>query len=392
MKIQIENIKIKNRMRKLNAEKVSELANSFVLLGQLEPITVDPNGILLAGWHRLEAARLLGWTSIEATVFEGGDLERELIEIDENLMRNDLTVLEQGEHIQRRNEILEAMGQRREVGRYQNSNGVTVTPLKTTEDIAKEAGLSKNSVQKRAQIARDIVPEVKELIRDTPIADSTTQLLELARLKPEEQINVAKHSVDSDMTVSKAKQEVNRKNRIEIINNQVNKISGVLKYSVILADPPWRYDFSKSDNREIENHYPTMDVEEICNLNISEIANDDCVLFLWATNPKLVEALQVINAWNFTYKTNMVWVKDKIGMGYYARQQHELLLIATKGRLPMSDPKDRVSSVIEAPREEHSKKPEIVYDVIEKLYPEYAKIELFARSKHKNWAVWGNEV
>jgi len=84
MKIQIENIKIKNRMRKLNAEKVSELANSFVLLGQLEPITVDPNGILLAGWHRLEAARLLGWTSIEATVFEGGDLERELIEIDEN--------------------------------------------------------------------------------------------------------------------------------------------------------------------------------------------------------------------------------------------------------------------------------------------------------------------
>lgn len=164
------------------------------------------------------------------------------------------------------------------------------------------------------------------------------------------------------------------------------------RYSVIYADPPWQYDFSLTSNRDIENQYPTMTLEQICNLEIVDICANDCVLFLWATNPKLREAFAVIDAWGFTYKTNMVWIKDKIGMGYYARQRHELLLIATKGSPIIPSPENRPDSVIEGVRSEHSKKPEQVYQVIKSMYPDYPAIELFSRNAKKGWETWGNQI
>lgn len=165
------------------------------------------------------------------------------------------------------------------------------------------------------------------------------------------------------------------------------------QWDVIYADPPWRYEFSKTDNRKIENHYPTMSLDEICELKVGELATTpDAVLFMWATSPKLEEALKVINSWGFTYRTCMVWIKDKIGMGYYARQQHELLLIAMRGSVPVPEPKNRVSSVLHSPRLEHSKKPENYYEIIERMYPEYKKIELFSRQERDGWDSWGNQV
>jgi len=164
------------------------------------------------------------------------------------------------------------------------------------------------------------------------------------------------------------------------------------KYHVIYADPPWRYEHSVSISREIENHYPTMSIDEICELNIGSIAHDDSILFLWATNPKLSEAMKVIGSWGFVYRTNFAWVKDRIGMGYYVRQQHELLLIATKGNPGTPDPPNRPSSVFLLPREVHSKKPDHVYGMIETMYPGRKYIELFARKKREGWASYGNEV
>ena len=97
------------------------------------------------------------------------------------------------------------------------------------------------------------------------------------------------------------------------------------RYGVVYADPPWRYDHAEAGNREIENQYPTLSLDEIKALDVP--AANDCVLFLWATSPKLAEAMQVVEAWGFTYRTCAVWVKDRIGMGYYFRQRHELLLV-----------------------------------------------------------------
>jgi len=162
-------------------------------------------------------------------------------------------------------------------------------------------------------------------------------------------------------------------------------------FDIIYADPPWRYDFSRSESRAIENNYPTMELKDICKLKIP--AGDDSVLLLWATAPKLLEAFEVIKGWGFEYKTNLVWVKDKIGMGYYVRGRHELLLIAVKGKPQLPATMNRQDSVIFGTRGEHSEKPRTVYDFIESSYPESKYIEIFARNKHSDkWTVWGNEI
>jgi len=161
-------------------------------------------------------------------------------------------------------------------------------------------------------------------------------------------------------------------------------------FPVLYADPPWRYDFSQDDNRQIENHYPTMGLDEIRALEVP--AADNSVLFLWTTSPKLAEGLSVVDAWGFSYVTCMVWIKDRIGMGYYARQQHEILLIGKRGSLPTPDPEDRPSSVITAPRGQHSAKPDVVYELLERMYPFAERCELFQRRPRDNWAGWGNQA
>jgi N6-adenosine-specific RNA methylase IME4 len=163
------------------------------------------------------------------------------------------------------------------------------------------------------------------------------------------------------------------------------------KFPVIYADPPWRYEHAWSNSREIENHYPTMSLHEICSLPVRDIVTDDAILYMWATAPKLAECMQVIAAWGFDYRTNFVWVKDKIGMGYHARSQHEILLVAKRGSIPPPAVADRVSSVVMAERAEHSAKPVVFYDMIESFYPTLPKIELFCRSPREGWAVWGNQ-
>jgi N6-adenosine-specific RNA methylase IME4 len=162
------------------------------------------------------------------------------------------------------------------------------------------------------------------------------------------------------------------------------------KYKIIYADPPWKYDFSKDNKDRVENHYPTMSLEEIKSLNIP--SDDNCVLYLWATAPKLLEALEVMRTWGFTYKTQAIWDKEWIGMGYWFRGQHEILLVGTKGKISPPNYKNRVSSVIREKRTKHSKKPDFVRDLISKSFPDYNKLELFARENNEGWDVWGNEV
>lgn len=161
-------------------------------------------------------------------------------------------------------------------------------------------------------------------------------------------------------------------------------------FEVLYVDPPWRYEHAPDDTRAIENHYPTMRLDEIKALKVP--AADHAVLFLWATSPKLAEALEVMAAWRFDYRTSLVWVKDRIGMGYYIRGQHELLLVGKRGDLPVPEPSDRPASVIHAPRLEHSAKPEVVYQLLERMYPTRTLVELFARQSRPGWAAWGNQA
>jgi N6-adenosine-specific RNA methylase IME4 len=162
-------------------------------------------------------------------------------------------------------------------------------------------------------------------------------------------------------------------------------------WDLLYADPPWRYEANSSPaTRAIENHYPTMLLEEMCALEVP--AADDALLFLWATSPKLAEALTLMAAWGFEYRTSAVWVKDRIGMGYYFRGRHELLLVGRRGGAGPPEASQRWDSVIEAPRIEHSKKPEVVYEMIEDMYPNATRLELFSRTVREGWDAWGNEA
>lgn len=276
------------------------------------------------------------------------------------------------------------------------------------------------SSSQRAAVAVDMLPmleaEAKENMRaggmarqqglqriENPERHSAQQAAELTgtnrqyvadmkKLKAEEPETFEKVR-DGELTVSRAMLGIRRAERLEkIIAGNAPLPNASQKYNLIYADPPWQYEHIETESRAIENQYPTMPLYDICNLPVADLCANDCVLFLWATSPKLAEAMAVLGAWGFDYRTCMVWVKDKIGMGYYARQQHELLLIAVKGSLPTPEPANRPSSVIEAPRGVHSRKPEVVYELLERMYPEVPKIELFCRTPREGWAVWGNQA
>ena len=121
-------------------------------------------------------------------------------------------------------------------------------------------------------------------------------------------------------------------------------------------------------------------------------AAEDAVLFLWATVPMLEPALQVMAVWGFEYKSHFVWVKDRIGTGYWNRNKHELLLVGTRGNIPAPAPGEQYASVIEACVGEHSAKPAAFAEMIEDMFPNLPAIEMFARGPRHGWDVWGNEA
>jgi N6-adenosine-specific RNA methylase IME4 len=171
------------------------------------------------------------------------------------------------------------------------------------------------------------------------------------------------------------------------------------KYKVIYADPPWSYrDKARAGKRGVDYKYPTMSIIDIMELPVIDIADDDCILFMWVTFPHLETCFKVMRAWGFEYKTlGFDWVKlNKVkptpfwGMGNWTRSNPELCLIATRGRPKRASA--GVHSVMLSPIEKHSKKPLDAADRIVKLMGDVPRIELFARDKKPGWDCWGNEV
>ncbi len=173
-----------------------------------------------------------------------------------------------------------------------------------------------------------------------------------------------------------------------------------MKYTTILADCPWSYlDRCNAGKRGAEYKYPTMSIEDIKALRVNELAADDCTLFLWGTWPLLQEALDVVKAWCFEYKSNgFIWIKtNKVatdtlfwGMGNGTRQNSEYCLRATKGRPKRYSAS--VHSVIMSPIEAHSKKPDRVRDDIVKLCGDLPRLEMFARQKVDGWEAIGYDI
>ena len=213
---------------------------------------------------------------------------------------------------------------------------------------------------------------------------------QVAKLDTENQKEFLQKAVDEKLSVRELRSEIKKSK----FGESPKLPDG--KFNVIYADPPWQYENSGFIN-SAESNYPTMPILEICNMPIKDLTTNESVLFLWATNPLLPEALQVMDAWGFIYKTNFVWIKDKArGWAWWAKSKHESLLVGVKKNT--GTPETNFDSAFFEKREnKHSKKPEYVYEMIQTMFPSNQKgygLELFNRGGAYSdyWDVFGNQI
>ena len=185
-----------------------------------------------------------------------------------------------------------------------------------------------------------------------------------------------------------------RQMRKDEINQKTTKFPDG-KYRIIYADPPWRYNDRCSEGgiqaHGVEIHYPTMSLSELKALDIPNLAADNSVLFLWVTSPLLEDGLELCRAWSFSYKAQFIWDKIKHNMGHYNSVRHEILLVCTRGSCTPDNIK-LYDSVQTIERTTHSKKPEQFRKIIDDIYRQGKRIELFARGNvPEGWVAWGNE-
>ena len=166
---------------------------------------------------------------------------------------------------------------------------------------------------------------------------------------------------------------------------------------MFIADPPWQYRShkagTKDTRRAAQAHYPTMSINDMAGLPIGDISEDNAVMYLWVTGTHLREAVLLLGTWGFPLKTQMIWVKPSVGMGFWTRSQHENILVGVRGKMKPPEPAHRRSSVINAPRGRHSQKPETLRLWIDETWPDLRKLELFARGAvAPGWHAYGDEV
>ncbi|MCW5574619.1 MAG: S-adenosylmethionine-binding protein [Burkholderiales bacterium] len=176
------------------------------------------------------------------------------------------------------------------------------------------------------------------------------------------------------------------------------KVTGL--YSTIVADPPWRFE-NRTGKMAPEHQrllrYPTMDLEEICEIPVAQVSAENSHLYLWVPNALLAEGLQVMRAWGFKYKSNLVWYKvrkdggpDGRGVGFYFRNVTELVLFGVRGHMRTLPPGRRQTNIMVSQKREHSRKPDGIYGIVESCSPG-PYLELFARFCRSGWSQWGNE-
>jgi N6-adenosine-specific RNA methylase IME4 len=367
----------------LDGEAFAALVADIRAHGLHEPIVVH-EGKILDGRNRFRACEQAG-VAPRFESYKGNDPLGYVISL--NLKRRHLSESQRA--------MVAASIATLKLGANQHSEGPSI------EGASRLLNVGHASVERAKIVQREGAPELVQAVESGTVKVSVAA--DIATLSKDEQRAILARIDDREIV--RASQEIRARNTEARRAERIERLANVSKgnaplgleqtYPIILADPPWyfeAYNEISGVERAAGNHYPTMALEEICALPVKGLATDSAALFLWTTAPHLQEALRVIDAWGFNYRTNIVWVKDRFGLGYYVRNQHELLLVATHGQLPTPDPANRPPSVIEAPRREHSRKPDETYTLIERMYPELPKIELFARAKRTGWAAWGNQA
>ena len=249
-----------------------------------------------------------------------------------------------------------------------------VKPIETRKELSKVASVSHDTIAKVKKIQEKAPEEVKEKLRTGEVS-----------------INAAYKEI---------KKEEKKAERIDVIKKQIEDIEqGELPelkglFDVVSVDPPWNYEGESKKitsfdavGRRVANPYPEMSTDEIKKIKLPLM--DDAVVLLWTTHKFLPDAFDILKEWDLDYKATLVWNKEKIGMGAWFRMQCEFCLVGVKGKPYWENTKYR--DIIEEPRRQHSRKPDIFFDVIDKITLG-RKLDYFSREKRNGWEVFGNDL
>ncbi|MBB4590188.1 N6-adenosine-specific RNA methylase IME4/ParB-like chromosome segregation protein Spo0J [Rhizobium leguminosarum] len=413
----IASIDIGSRLRPADPAKVEAMKPSFLEIGQKTPITVfgkpeDPRATLSAGLHRLQTAKALGWENVLCFHEDGDALDAELWEIDENLIRAELTAADRALFLSRRKEIYLLKHPETAQGGDRKSKRQDVVLIDAPQTFsvatAVATGRDRRTIERDTSRGERIIESALHRLRGTRL-DSGAFLDRLKQVPEERQVLYVEAALAEEKQKAADVKENRRKQQevrhaVRLVHMAHVTTNGAAtagrvaqKFPIIYADPPWKFD-TRSEvtggDRSAANHYPTMPTMEICALweRIGAPAKNDAVLFLWATNPMLPDGLQVMSAWGFTYVHHWVWDKEIAGNGYWGRDRHELLLIGRRGNPATPIPGSQPHTVHREAKGKHSAKPDFYAETIERLYPDMPRLEMFCRDPRPGWTAWGYEA
>ncbi len=274
-----------------------------------------------------------------------------------------------------------------EVGANQHT-----TDAMTQKAAAEAFKVSVDTLQRAKKVNEVGVPALKDAVQAGKL--DVTNAAVIASLPPEKQVEVVAMEPKAILAAAK---KINKENKAVIRKKQLDHLIKLRKqnkplhvdgqtFELICADPAWDY------LGTLDTPYPTMPLAEILAMPVTQRAAKDAVLFLWVPASLVAEGLEVIKAWGFNYKTCAVWKKGESGTGGYFRVNHEMLMFATRGDVPTVAEGKRPVSCFEEAKREHSVKPEKAFEMIDAMYPELTKLELFCRgTPRQGWSGWGNE-
>ena len=363
----IDSIIIGERHRR-DLGDIAELAASIAEVGLLQPIAVTFDGHLIAGERRLRAVELLGWKTIPYTPIpiNLGQIVRG--EFAENTCRKDFT-LSEAVAIKRALEPLErAKAKERMVAAH-------ASPEKFSEQA------KGNALDKVATVAG---------MHRTTLAKAEA-VVDAAEAEPEK-FGPLLEQMDRTGRVNGVYRRLKIAKQAELIRAEPPSLPGIGPYRVIVADVPWPYEVRDEDpSRRGVRPYATMSIADIRATKVSDIAHEDCILWLWVTNHHMREAYELLCAWGFDPKTILTWAKDKMGMGDWLRGQTEHCIMAVRGKPVVT--LTNQTTLLHAPVRGHSVKPVEFYDLVESLCPAPRYADLFSRYRHNDkWDCHGDEA
>ena len=361
----------------------SELIESIRIKGVLTPLLVTRSNVIISGHRRWKAAMTLGLSSVPIAYFESDD-ELDVLEALIEANRQRVKTNEQiGREFQELKRIEAERARIRQLAELKKGTELPVLMNSSEREVqgnARDIAAAKIGIKGVQGEKITKVLDHIDTLRDQGFEEDADELRKT--------LNKSAHAAYQAIRRNGLHEELKR-----VENANTTLPVEKRKYRIIYADPPWPYETIQIDyGSSIVDHYPTMSLDDIKQLPIRDLALEDAVLFMWGIVPKLPEALEVIKAWGFTYKTHFVWDKVKHNMGHYSSVRHEMLFVCTRGR-GTPDVQKLFDSVYVEERTQHSRKPDYFRTMIDTLYPIGPRIELFARGKAaEGWEHYGNQA